>query len=282
MHQLAEARNHDDDWTGLKDGAARRKRQTRLNVRAHRKRKLQQKISCNEVQVGAIQYFQSPPVMKPTHESPDLQGTHLCLHRPPSASCLGASASGLLLPAPTFTPLCPDGTIMLPLSSDHLIPLVQYNVFRAALTNMFLLSITNLISRKCDISTALQTTPIFPSPAVPPPSLAPTTLQRSVPHDIWIDLLPHGIMRDNAIRTMDTFDYENLCSDMVGGYYQGRNDIELTGVLVWANPWHVSGWEVTEGFLKKWGFLLNDCWEIMASTNYWRERRGDDPLVFNI
>lgn len=171
---------------------------------------------------------------------------------------------------------------MLPLSSDHLIPLVQYNVFRAALTNMFLLSITNLISRKCDISTALQTTPIFPSPAVPPPSLAPTPLQQSVPHDMWIDLLPHGIMRDNAIRTMDTFDYENLCSDMVGGYYQGRNDIELTGVLVWANPWHVSGWEVTEGFVKKWGFLLNDCWEIMASTNYWRERRGDDPLVFNI
>lgn len=37
MPQLAEAVDSQDDWTGLTDPAARRKRQNRLNVRAHRK-----------------------------------------------------------------------------------------------------------------------------------------------------------------------------------------------------------------------------------------------------
>lgn len=36
MQQLVDASGPDDDWTGLRDRAERRKRQTRLNVRAHR------------------------------------------------------------------------------------------------------------------------------------------------------------------------------------------------------------------------------------------------------
>jgi hypothetical protein len=36
MRQLAEARSKDDDWTGLKDKSERRKRQTRLALRALR------------------------------------------------------------------------------------------------------------------------------------------------------------------------------------------------------------------------------------------------------
>ena len=38
MSQLADATSLDDDWTGLNDADARRKRQNRLNVRAYRKR----------------------------------------------------------------------------------------------------------------------------------------------------------------------------------------------------------------------------------------------------
>jgi hypothetical protein len=37
MRHLAEAKSEEDDWAGLKDHNERRKRQNRLNVRAHRK-----------------------------------------------------------------------------------------------------------------------------------------------------------------------------------------------------------------------------------------------------
>jgi hypothetical protein len=247
------------------------------------RRKLQQAIfSKQEVPIETSKSLQFTPAIEQTHMYLDLQGAYLCLHRPPHTSRPRTSASNLLPDAPSFRHLSLDGTITLPLSPDHLIPLVQFNAFRATLTNMLILSVPHLTPRECDISTALQTTPLFTPPGTPPPSLAPTALQRSVAHDMWIDLLPHSTMRDNAIRAMDTFNHHDLCSDMLGGHDQGRNSIELTGVLVWGNPWEVSGWEVTEGFVNKWGFLLKDCWEVIAATNHWRTKRGDEPLVIEI
>ena len=99
---------------------------------------------------------------------------------------------------------------------------------------------------------------------------------------MWIDLLPHSTMRDNAIRAMGTYDHRDLTNDMMGGYERGQNTIETTGVLIWGNPWEAEGWEVTEGFMKKWAFLFKDCWDVMAATNRWRAERGDEPLVFEI
>jgi hypothetical protein len=58
--------------------------------------------------------------------------------------------------------------------------------------------------------------------------------------------------------------------------------VEKRGVLVWSDPWRADGWEVTEGFLKKWGRLLKGCRELIESTNRWRELRGEEPLVIEI
>ncbi|KAL7935410.1 hypothetical protein V8C35DRAFT_299391 [Trichoderma chlorosporum] len=283
MHQLAEARDQDDDWTGLKDRAARRKRQYRLNARSYRKRKLlQDKKSQHHSQTGAHQSpFPSEEEQNHVYFSPE--GAYRCIHRTTYASsALGSPLKCVVAVAPNFAPLRLDGSTVLPLSSDHLIPLVQFNAFRGTLTNMAILAVAHLIPRECDITNALRSTPLFTLPPAPPPSLAPTALQQSVPHDIWIDLLPDPIMRDNAIRAMNKFRAEDICGDMLGNLHQGRNAIEMTGVLVWGVPWDASGWEVTEGFMKKWGFLLKGCWQTMAATNYWRAQRGDEPLVFEI
>ncbi|KAJ4865693.1 hypothetical protein T069G_02223 [Trichoderma breve] len=280
MHQLSEARDEDDNWTGLKDREARRKRQYRLNSRSYRKRKLlQDKSSQQAVQIGP-HHPPFPSAAEQTHIYESLGAAWQCIHRSRHAS--RSSLECMIATSPSFAPFRLDGSTVFPLSSDHLIPLVQFNAFRGTLTNMTILSVTHLIPPECDITEALHSTPLFTPPPAPPPSLMPTALQQSVPHDTWVDLLPDATMRDNAIRTMHLFHAEDICGDMLGNPQQERNTIEMNGVLVWGNPWDASGWEMTEGFLKKWGFLLKGCWEAMAATNHWRAQRGDEPLVFDV
>ena len=250
------------------------------------KRQHLQDKSCNVEMTAAPRHVQSLLIVEHSHiyESPG--GARRCIHRTDEASSgtLGASASSGC--AITFPRACPllrlDGGAGFPLSSDHLIPLTQFNAFRATLTNITILSLVHLIPAHCDITNAVRTTPLFNLPLTPPPSLAPTALQQSVPHDTWIDLLPDPVMRDNAIRTMHMFRAEDICGDMLGNDGQGRTTIEMTGVLAWGNPWDTSGWEMTEGFLRKWGFLVKGCRETMSATNYWRMQRGDEPLVFDV
>jgi hypothetical protein len=166
-----------------------------------------------------------------------------------------------------------------PLSPDHLIPLVQFNVFRAMITNMTILSLTHRASRQCDVLFPAPP-PLFPTPAGVPRALAPTALQTSTPHQMYIDLLPDPRMRDNALRRGELLDGDGLCADMVGGLYHGRNNVDTIGLLVWSEPWRVDGWEISEGFVRKWGFLIEGCWELMEATNRWRGQRGEEPLEF--
>lgn len=179
--------------------------------------------------------------------------------------------------SPFLRQLAKHGTF--PLSGDHLIPLVQYNLIRASLTNMSILSL-HVLPEKChDIWGAL---PLFPAPAEIPESLAPTELQKRTPHEMWIDLLPDRTLRDNAIMATGTFDWQAMCLDLVGRICEGGNSLEMTGMLVWNDPWRPEGWELTDGFAKKWGFLLKGCTRLLDSTNRWRAQRGEEPLVFEI
>jgi hypothetical protein len=169
--------------------------------------------------------------------------------------------------------------LILPLPVDQqLIKLVQLNVLRAIATNMSILSLHHLIRDNCTHAKALMT--LFPAPSIIPASLMPTMLQQSTPHEGWIDMLPSPRMRDNAIRLRDTFDNLALCADLLGALGKGTQEatFEKNGLLVWSDPWHPRGWEVTEGFLHRWGFLLEGCHDMVESTNYWRAVRHVDPL----
>jgi hypothetical protein len=48
------------------------------------------------------------------------------------------------------------------------------------------------------------------------------------------------------------------------------------------DPWDISGWEVTEGFVRKWGFLLRGYGELLDGTNKWSAKRGEEPLVLEL
>lgn len=89
-------------------------------------------------------------------------------------------------------------------------------------------------------------------------------------------------MRDNLIRLSQQYDAHDLQRDLAKSLYEGFVDGEQRGCLVWGEPWTVNGWEVSRGFVRKWGFLLKGCSDLVASTNRWRESRGEDPLIIEM
>ncbi|KAI8634394.1 hypothetical protein F5Y19DRAFT_210163 [Xylariaceae sp. FL1651] len=168
-----------------------------------------------------------------------------------------------------------------PLSPDHrLLVLIQLNAFRAMMTNMALLGILERLPLECGAVLFAKDFP--PKPDVLPPSLQETWLQQTTPHDMWIDTVPCPVMRDNILSYLSFVDGDEFCEDVMGGLFEGYNDIELKGILVWGDPWSVTGWEITEGFAKKWSFLLRGCDAIMEATNRHRAARGEDRLVIEI
>lgn len=187
------------------------------------------------------------------------------------------------------------------LSSDHqLITLIYHNLFRAFLTNMFLLQLPNIFTCTVNVEDHLGVPPL-PLPGTMPPSLEPTRLQLTVPHPPWVDLFPVAGVRDTAIRRMSQIDDCDLCIDMLGAKLKpsppqrklitstevkselSEDPDERKGLIVWGDPWVVGSWEVSEGFMRKWGWLLREgTEELLQSTNRWRALRGERPLVWQI
>ena len=177
--------------------------------------------------------------------------------------------------------LVPRQGALFPLSTDHLIPVVQYNLMRATVTNMDHLGMANVMG---DCQLYWGSLPRFPRPAALPlpPALAPTRLQLATPHERWIDLLPHPRMRDNAIRAAGAFSWEELEEDLMGFVCDtssgpGRGQRLL---LVWDDPARSESYELTPGLLRKWWFLVRGCDSLLEATNRWRQKRGELPLRF--
>ena len=172
--------------------------------------------------------------------------------------------------------------LIFPLCSDHLITLLQFNALRAMATNRGLLK--NSLVTLSDCGSSEDIIAILPYPSNPhllPSTLLPTTLQQTVPHGEWIDTFPSPEGRDRLIRLAGTFDEDDLWDDCIGGLYQGFPDDEMErrGVVAWSPPWQVSGWEMSEGFFVKWGWLFRGVPGMLEATNRWRGERGEEPLV---
>ncbi|OAP55753.1 hypothetical protein AYL99_09905 [Fonsecaea erecta] len=389
MPQLAEAVHQDDDWTGVTDAGVRRRRQNRLNSRAfRRRRKVLEEAAAAESQpsqtLGLSQsqfHTGHPPGQRansPLREKDDdeaqggqtegegdilvpcwiearqcvtsLRMSMLANNRP--QGCRRA-----LLPYDASSPARLDQVIF-PLSADHLLTLIQYNILRGCLENRRLLR--EAFRRRCKSgnktvwpnddcpvvgyqgdddddgrewsATALTVFPtltldgdgdddddvIAPLSRILPRSLHPTSLQNTVPHAAWIDILPHPVLRDNLIRATTSlsvsessaadgttnsasnlfgvFDPDDLWTDSVGGLFfetgpspgpveEGKEEEEevagavFVGGIVWSPPWDISGWELSEGFWRKWGWMMKGCaGEVLEATNRWRRQRGEEEL----
>ncbi|KAI1464664.1 uncharacterized protein F4812DRAFT_441465 [Daldinia caldariorum] len=265
---LTEALGPDEDWSGLKDAKLRRKLQNRLNVRAHRRRKAllskTKSQSTDPVIVGQVEQCHSPEG-KERETQRDAYSLMVKFSKLQLQGSHGASG---------------DQTIIFPLTLDHLIPLVQYNFIRGVLTNMAILGMQNAFAAEC--SRHWMGMPLFPAPSTIPESLQQTELQRNTPHEPWIDLIPDKKMRDNAILATGAYKREDIDTAVAGSITGQTHMIEMSGLIAWGDPWQPEGWEMTEGFIKKFPFLVKGCWSILESTNRWRALRDEEPLVVEL
>lgn len=139
------------------------------------------------------------------------------------------------------------------------------------------------------------TTDEYPSPFLPmspsassaiatlPPTLMPTTLQKTMAHHPQWDIFPDPRVRDNALRYgEENIDDLELCLDMVGSQSRlQKESSDEAGVHVWSEPWDIESWEVTEGFLRKYHWLFKGSAPFATSTNRWRRERGVAGLDFD-
>ena len=65
-----------------------------------------------------------------------------------------------------------------------------------------------------------------------------------------------------------------------GGLSNSSNSKPRNGLIIWGDPWDPAGWEMTPQFLKRWAWTVDGCTELLHSTSYWRQRRGEKALRF--
>ncbi|EFQ33829.1 hypothetical protein CGRA01v4_10717 [Colletotrichum graminicola] len=285
--RLAELKDPSEDWTGVTSTAERRKLQNRLNQRARRRR----------TQANPMKNTPSNPSSEPDSGS-DLS-TVLVKSVPPVknqnqlASEMRAKRHPELCRLETqiqlirFAGEAYENYLNGNPRPAYLTTLVRVNVFYAFVQNARVLDFDGGWLTYEAISPFNKSGPGLGHAAVGnscPENMRPTELQVAVEHHPWIDFFPHPRMRDNFLRIVaeqgeDYIDEDDLCRDIVDvGAGAG---VEESALNVWGEAWDPRGWEATEPFLKKWGWLLAGCTDMLEGTNYWRQKRGLPKLRFN-
>lgn len=218
------------------------------------------------------------------------------------------------------TSLTPPAVIF-PLSTDHLLHLVQFNVFRAFVSNKRTLNVLLTGWTKAPSSPTTcpiggpyrDDTMIYPLNPNIPLCLRPTQLQQTRLHTLWINLIPFPRVRDNLIRHEGRYDHWELLQDLIGSlinftpsqeqrrmlytftvtdpkfagplrvtdYDEDEVTAGRNGLIVWGEPYDMHSWEATPAFLEKWAWAVQGCYELFESSNRWRRMRGEEPMRFS-
>ncbi|KPM37567.1 hypothetical protein AK830_g9006 [Neonectria ditissima] len=270
-----------DDWSGLGSARERRKIQNRINQRARRLRQRQQ----SEVAPWGGSDNEPSPVRPNPASITTLINT--VLRQEIELKTLVDAINILRLQSQdnrviirAFEIIAYQGTMA---RSTRPMPtmlpsLVQYNMSRALISNAEVLGLTPNLMHDEAISLFVLAGPwpagVNMNTDTFPVGLRPTTLQYSTEHHPWIDLLPIPRLRDNLLqRDIESYDEAGLCCA-----FTGRGHREGAGVIVWGDSWDCNGWEVTEEFVRSWGWVIAGCWDLFRSTNRWRAQRGERPL----
>ncbi|KAF2131252.1 hypothetical protein P153DRAFT_374191 [Dothidotthia symphoricarpi CBS 119687] len=287
LYPLTDAWGPRDDWTGITSSVERKKRQNRINQRAFRRRKHAPSVepqstptsyrnavspSAREHVAGHIEDDapETPEPQEPSHDSGLMHGGPVLLTCPRRI----AQRRALIRHAYQEYSLHAARPTNLPI-------IIRLNVLNALARNAVLMGFPpeglcrdEMISpytEKGPPTLAMQTSC--------PKALEPTQLQRTLPHHPWIDLFPFPAFRDNMLLAIHAgiFDEDELCMDLLN---VEAEDIGVKpALIVWGDSSDVCGWEANVPFLRKWGWLVKSCPEIIEGSNYWREKRGEKKLV---
>ncbi|KAF2162215.1 hypothetical protein M409DRAFT_58336 [Zasmidium cellare ATCC 36951] len=313
--------NAGEDWSGLKDPRARRKLQTRLNMRAHRRRKaahdsshapkwkssesaLSQRSDTKSKSSALFACCMLPEVRDPTYLDAAVFEAKSDQAGPWSIAPIDSKGCCPVVQIPGVSHYGGD---FFPMSLDHLIRMIEYNLIRAFVTNAAILDILHLLpsSETCPpLHDRMLLFPVGGARRIPE-TLQPSYLQRSTDHAYGIDLWPDAKMRDNIIVAVASglLDQHELEADLLGTVcpntvIQNRNagsrgdgltakipseeEERVCGVVVWTTPWCADGYELSEAFIRKYRWLLRGCYDLLRATNRWRATRGEDPIVVEL
>ncbi|KAF7884119.1 uncharacterized protein EAF01_011542 [Botrytis porri] len=268
MRQRLQIQNLEEDWTGTSSTVLRRKLQNRLNQRASRQRR---KVDSKRLEaITKVIETQGPIILDPTTPPPK------------EYMCINHVDVKRIVTSTSFNSYITDTSIP---ADSYLLTLLHFNIIRALSVNVEILKIP--VDRMDDnILSPFNTLPSTQYPqGIPdlsnlPLALKPTSLQFEIEHHPEIDVFPFPGCRDLILLALsrgDEWDDIEFCRDIMYGLEGGGG---RTGFIVWGDPWIPGSWEVEENFARKWKWLLEGCEELFVSTNIWRDRRGEERLVF--
>ncbi|KAI9170610.1 hypothetical protein HJFPF1_00079 [Paramyrothecium foliicola] len=261
-------RHSGENWAGITDRKTRKKLQNRLNKRVSRQRKRE-----NGADNALASSSQSPEM---SSEPEDIDET---FHNCTKDNIIQKRASLERFAEQALTSYARSDPC-----ADHRLKLMQLNIINAFTKNATTLGfhfdwlLCEVVSPFGPCSQTRVSEMLPPTPE----SLMPTSLQLGMKHHPWFDLFPLPKMRDNLLEAIATSRLtadgeQQLFEDVFESVEGGK---EWSGLIVWGEPWNPRNWEVSVPFLKRWGWLLAGCPELLAATNHWRRRRGERSVPF--
>lgn len=252
-----------ENWRGKNDPTERRRIQNRLNQRAFRQRQRSGEHTPRQYRprnssAGSASSQETSDLDTPQDEEDDPLET---VHEARSDSAPATSQSSRTTSASTSRVW------------DELGQLINRNFLAAVSSNARLLGVNGAaIQNPAPVVT--------PRPGIGIPStLQPIQAQTRIPHDPIIDAIPHPRLRYNILRAIASqqIDGAALSRDLraSGALENAHGTWQRCGLVVWGPAPQLSSWELSEAFLRRWGFLLQGCEDLLAATNVWRGQRGE-------
>ncbi|KAK3696558.1 hypothetical protein LTR37_017900 [Vermiconidia calcicola] len=271
---IATVTTSNENWRGKNDPAERRRIQNRLNQRAFRQRQRSgesPKQCKSRTMSGSMSQHQESEEDEESSESsssessapsPDTEGRASLEPTGGRSSSASATESGHVW--------------------DELGQLINRNFMAAAVTNAQHIGINWVTLRA---GTPLKT-PHATNRQIPA-TLIPVELQHQFSHDPIVDVIPHARLRFNILRAIATKQIEaaefSRCVRASGGLELLNGSWQRSGAVVWSAPEQIGSWELSELFVRRWSIVLQGCEDLIAATNSWRNRRGEQlfPTTLN-